>query len=424
MSSRLFNENLQRQKDQQPLYTGNKPARTGTFIEGTDDLDPDPDVGLDAGYVNVRIDGNRAATRALNAINNSITDTPCIVGYNQAGTLVAHAVDFSEENVVQHGNSLAGLGTPDKTKQTNNTVVPGELLAGGRVMPSDLGGLYIFVEAYVPGGLDNGVNVDLSADEPGSANAHRWELIYLTSAGVPTVTALTEHAFASNAGLLVSEARAYALPANSIRLFAVSLSNGQTAINATTSRFVDLRRHHEREGGVLSVVAGTGVTVDNTDPANPIVSATAGGTNYIRIIDQKTQNTAGGTFISGAWRTRDLNTETDDTGGHASVASNQITLAAGTYRYRITVPAFLVDGHQGRLQDITNTATIRVGSSEVAGVADSVTSHSIISGRMVVTGSTVFEVQHQCQVTRATDGFGFAVNVAAETYTIAEFWKE
>ena len=39
-------------------------------------------------------------------------------------------------------------------------------------------------------------------------------------------------------------------------------------------------------------------------------AADAGGlfSSYAIIADQKTQNTAGGTFTSGAWRTRDLNT--------------------------------------------------------------------------------------------------------------------
>ena len=63
---------------------------------------------------------------------------------------------------------------------------------------------------------------------------------------------------------------------------------------------------------------------------------------YILIRDEKASGTTGGTFTSGAWQTRDLNTEVVDTGNHASVATNQITLAAGTYRFRIVAPAHLV----------------------------------------------------------------------------------
>jgi hypothetical protein len=33
----------------------------------------------------------------------------------------------------------------------------------------------------------------------------------------------------------------------------------------------------EAEGVVETIVAGTGITVDDTDPANPVVTATGGG---------------------------------------------------------------------------------------------------------------------------------------------------
>lgn len=39
-------------------------------------------------------------------------------------------------------------------------------------------------------------------------------------------------------------------------------------------------------GGVSTIVAGSGVTVDSTDPANPIVSASGGGTTVIRTTSQ------------------------------------------------------------------------------------------------------------------------------------------
>ena len=58
-----------------------------------------------------------------------------------------------------------------------------------------------------------------------------------------------------------------------------------------------------------------GITLDSsgnvTFPANATCSGTATGfglfTKYAIIADQKSSNTAGGTFTSGAWRVRDLN---------------------------------------------------------------------------------------------------------------------
>lgn len=148
---------------------------------------------------------------------------------------------------------------------------------------------------------------------------------------------------------------------------------------------------------------------------------------YLCYQDQKTQNTDGGGFTSGAWRTRDINTEVADTGGFGSVASNQITLAAGTYRCFIHAPAYSVTKHQARLQNITDTATTLVGTSEYAShtaSADQPESRSIIVGRFTIAGTKTFEVQHQCSATEGTNGFGVKANFTTEIYTVAEFWKE
>lgn len=47
-------------------------------------------------------------------------------------------------------------------------------------------------------------------------------------------------------------------------------------------------------GGVESVVAGTGITVDDTDPAHPIISATGGGGGAVGIVDVDLSAETGG----------------------------------------------------------------------------------------------------------------------------------
>lgn len=145
---------------------------------------------------------------------------------------------------------------------------------------------------------------------------------------------------------------------------------------------------------------------------------------YILIRDEKTANTAGGTFTSGAWRTRDLNTEVADTGSLASVGSNQITLAAGTYRCRISAPALGVDNHRAKLYDVTNAVDLILGTVEWSHNAAYAQTRSFIEGRFTLSGSTVLEVRHYSSGTRATSGFGIQMNVGVEVYTVAEFWKE
>lgn len=168
------------------------------------------------------------------------------------------------------------------------------------------------------------------------------------------------------------------------------------------------------------------------DPVTWIaVGGSAGGGGlyeaYICIQDQKNQNTNGGTFTLGAWRTRVLNTEVADTGNLASVASNQITLAAGTYRCLISCPAFRgVGNHQARLYNTTGSATLSTGTSEYVftNVAAYACTRSIIAGQFTIAVQSVLEVQHISVATFADTGFGVPCNATTEVYTIAEFWKE
>lgn len=163
--------------------------------------------------------------------------------------------------------------------------------------------------------------------------------------------------------------------------------------------------------------------------------AGAGGSGlysaYVCIQDRKAQNTQGGTFTAAGWRTRPLTTESADTGTHASIASNQITLAAGTWRIMASAPAYNVNFHQARLYNISDTAVQQdtsgndmYGTTEVAGSTTFATSRSIIAGRFTIADTKIFEIQHKCTTTNADDGFGSAGNLGPEIYTIVELWKE
>ncbi|MBI5671126.1 MAG: hypothetical protein HZC41_24280 [Chloroflexi bacterium] len=150
----------------------------------------------------------------------------------------------------------------------------------------------------------------------------------------------------------------------------------------------------------------------------------AGLTGYILLRDEKPAGTDGGTFTAGAWQTRDLNNRVVDTGGYAALAANQITLAAGTYRCRIQCPAYGVNKHQARLYNLTNAATLLVGSSQRNPSTGNQTIPSIIVGRFTLASAKVLEVQHRCETTLATTGLGIAAGFDTEIYTLAEFWKE
>ncbi len=139
--------------------------------------------------------------------------------------------------------------------------------------------------------------------------------------------------------------------------------------------------------------------------------------------DEKTAGVAGGTFTSGAWQTRDLNTTENNGITGASLSSNQIVLPAGTYECRISAPGLRCDNHKARLQNITDGTTIKLGTAEISASGSIYVTRSHIVGHFTLAASKTLEVQHRCTATRATDGFGGFMGVEAEIYTTAYFRK-
>ncbi len=145
---------------------------------------------------------------------------------------------------------------------------------------------------------------------------------------------------------------------------------------------------------------------------------------YVHLQDQKPQATHGGTFTLGAWRTRDITIELDDTGNVCAIAANQITLQPGTYRCLITCPAHAVSSHQARLRNITAGATLLFGTTDRTSLTTVVMTRSVITGRFTLAVASVLEIQHRCSFSQNFHGFGFAANFTTEVYTDAEFWSE
>jgi hypothetical protein len=144
------------------------------------------------------------------------------------------------------------------------------------------------------------------------------------------------------------------------------------------------------------------------------------GFNLVRprlhVRDEKASGTNGGTFTSGAWRTRDLTVERTNTISGASLASNQITLPAGTYDVRAWANAESVSFHKAALFTVDGTL-IREGGNAKAVTSSS--SLSVIEDRFTLAATTVLELRHRSNVTQATNGFG-----AASSFGIPEVYSE
>lgn len=112
--------------------------------------------------------------------------------------------------------------------------------------------------------------------------------------------------------------------------------------------------------------------------------------------DVKISGTAAGTFSSGAWRTRDLNTVDRNEISGAVLASNQITLPAG--RYTVEAYATAADGgsgtlHQAILYDTTGAAELVVGLSSVHGAAGGSVAH--VCGEFTLSTESLLELRHR-----------------------------
>lgn len=137
--------------------------------------------------------------------------------------------------------------------------------------------------------------------------------------------------------------------------------------------------------------------------------------DLIVVQEQQTSGTHGGTFNSGADRTRTLNAEITDTGSHASLSANQITLQPGTYRGRAWAVAWFCGTHRLKFHNVTDNITY-VGSSEYLPQANQHNGQATVSFSFTITSAKVFELRHRCSASAGTAGFGFASGLGTEVY--------
>lgn len=133
--------------------------------------------------------------------------------------------------------------------------------------------------------------------------------------------------------------------------------------------------------------------------------------------DQKASGTNGGTFTSGADRTRTLNTKVSDLSNMVSLSSDQFTLNAGTYLIEWSAPAWKTEQHQSFLYNATDASVVQRGSSEDSTASNAIITKSGGSAIVVISATKAFEIRHRCNTTAATTGFGAAGSFGTEVYT-------
>ena len=197
--------------------------------------------------------------------------------------------------------------------------------------------------------------------------------------------------------------------------------------------------------GILNATANSVNYLDTTDSINTSSDITA--TNFIgigsdligigytavAILKDIKDNEHGGSFTSGAWRTRDLNTAQRLTDMGGSLSNNEFTLAPGTYVIEFDCPTIYVNYSSTRLYNVT------AGEEVGAGATNSLCQQGYIrnvnyvgmnriyqkTSKIILTAATTFRVEHQCSYSFNTVGFGFNYSDSpnGNYYTMVRIYK-
>lgn len=159
--------------------------------------------------------------------------------------------------------------------------------------------------------------------------------------------------------------------------------------------------------------------------------AGGGGSSAIRLMvvqDQKAAGTNGGTAIANTWTARALNAVQTNSITGASLASNTITLPAGTYHVQASAPFFHLERAKIRFRNVTDNITAVVGSCAYSNIdQDSDVSTSIIDGVFTITSNKNFQVQYFVTTNgeNNTGALGIATTGSGEieVYTNCRIWK-
>ena len=224
-----------------------------------------------------------------------------------------------------------------------------------------------------------------------------------------------------------------------LRFFGADLAGlrtfeGTASAAALAAHFADVANPHATTAAQVAALALSGGTLTGalTLAGPPTVGLHAASKNYVdsrayvQVEEQQPVGTAGGSATGSAFDVRAMNTEVSDAAAIATVAANQITLAAGTYEFEISAPAYKVNAHRVKLYNVTDAADVKVGTSEWCNAATEAVTRSVAAGRFTIATTKTFEIRHFARSAQATNGFGIATNdgsTGVEVYAVARFWR-
>ena len=155
------------------------------------------------------------------------------------------------------------------------------------------------------------------------------------------------------------------------------------------------------DGLIFPTADGSAGQFIKSDGAGALSFATVSVSNdYYEYADQRASGTAGTGYTINGWRTCTINTEVQDTASNGSVASNQVTLPAGSY----VLNAVITIGQSNagsttirarpRLYDATGSAVLFQGTSAAIDDGTSAQNNTVsLHGYFVLGTSSALEIQ-------------------------------
>ncbi|MES2126644.1 MAG: hypothetical protein V4463_05175 [Pseudomonadota bacterium] len=169
--------------------------------------------------------------------------------------------------------------------------------------------------------------------------------------------------------------------------------------------------------------SGSGTTDPSADTTNYTL-VLAGAFPFMHVREQQASGTTGGSSAAG-FQTRVLNTTVgSNTISGASLASNMVTLPAGTYDFEARAPAGynIVTSHQLVLRNNTDSTDILVGETAYP-AATGPNVYAECGGRFTLAATKVVYLNHYTNAS-GSDGLGKAASSGkGEVYSSLKIWR-
>ena len=172
----------------------------------------------------------------------------------------------------------------------------------------------------------------------------------------------------------------------------------------------------------IACTAAGRALIDDADTAAQRVTLEISKVFHVR--DEKASGTAGGSSVAGI-QTRVLNTVVLNEITGASLATNQVTLPAGTFKVSGHAPSYTSSFIRIALYNVTDAAYTILGISGYGHNATAApASVSFLFGKFTITAAKVFELRHYTSGAQANDGLGVPSSSGIGNEVFAELFIE